>query len=132
MNLFRQNGYMPRKKRTPNKPMEFLRAWRESLGLSREEVVNKIGTSASGVPTSQATLAKWESGETGVRVQDLEVLAQIYGVTPDRLFFAPGDDKTPALMKRAFEILKGGDPEKIERWLALGEDIASGNQPPKK
>lgn len=112
--------------------MQFLRAWRESLGLSREEVVNKIGTSASGAPTSQATLAKWESGETGVRVQDLEVLAQIYGVTPDRLFFAPGDEQTPVLMKRAFDILKGGDPEKIERWLSLGEDLLNKETPTKK
>lgn len=81
---------------------------------------------------SQATLAKWESGETGVRVQDLEVLARIYGVTPDRLFFGPGDERTPILMQRAFDILKGGDPEKVERWLALGEDIVSSELMPKK
>lgn len=112
--------------------MQFLRAWRESLGLSREEVVNKIGTSASGAPTSQATLAKWESGETGVRVQDLEVLAQIYGITPDRLFFAPGDERTPTLMRRAFDILKNADPEKLERWLSLGEDIAGTKKEAKK
>jgi len=105
--------------------MKYLRAWRESLNLSRDEVVNKIGTSASGAPTSQATLAKWESGETGVRVQDLEVLAKIYGVTPDRLFFPPGDEKTPALMKRAYEILTNAEPDKVERWLSLGEDILS-------
>ncbi|MFT9221939.1 helix-turn-helix domain-containing protein [Gluconobacter oxydans] len=119
----RQNGYMPRSKRTKNKPMAYLRAWRESLGLSRPAVANRIGTSADGKMLDQATLAKWESGESAVRVQDLELLAEVYGVTADRLFFPPGDERTPDLMKRAYEILTNANPEAVERWLALGKDI---------
>lgn len=120
-----KNSDMARVKRTKNIPMPYLRAWRESLHLSRSDVANKIGTRADGKTMDQATLAKWESGETGVRVQDLELLAKVYGVTPDRLFFEPGDADTPERMKRAFDILKAANPEQIERWLALGEDLAS-------
>lgn len=68
----------------------------------------------------QATVAKWESGENRVTVEDLELLAQIYGVTADRLFFAPGDDRTPVLLAEAHKIITGADPEAVKAWLASG------------
>ncbi|WP_424140273.1 helix-turn-helix domain-containing protein [Roseomonas chloroacetimidivorans] len=121
-----ENGAMPKRRRSHAPRMQHLRAWRESLGLSRQEVVNKIGTLApDDSPLDQAALAKWESGETAVRVEDIALLAQVYGVTPDRLFFPPGDDRTPELLRKAHEIITSGDPEAVKRWLAMGEIIAS-------
>lgn len=108
--------------------MEHLRAWRDSLHLSRQEVVNLLGTFAGADgPKDQAALAKWESGETAVRVEDLELLSRVYGVTPDRLFFAPGDERTPQLLGQAHSIITSGDPEAVKRWLAMGELIQSRN-----
>lgn len=68
----------------------------------------------------QATLAKWESGETQITVSDLELLAQVYGVTVDRLHFEPGDTLTPAFLKAAHEIVTSRDPEAVKAWLASG------------
>jgi transcriptional regulator with XRE-family HTH domain len=72
-------------------------------------------------PTDQATIAKWESGETSVRVTDLQILAQVYGTTADRLLFDPGDNVTPELMKRAHTILVTKDRTALAAWLASGE-----------
>lgn len=108
--------------------MQHLRAWRESLGLSRPAVVNKLATDGGrAVPIDQATLAKWESGETAVKVEDLEMLSKIYGVTPDRLFFSPRDSKTPELLRLAHEIITSRDPAAVERWLASGGDLKKAN-----
>lgn len=71
----------------------------------------------------QATIAKWESGETAVRVIDLKLLAEIYGTSPDRLLFNPGDNLTPHLMQRAHHILTTKDKSALDRWLSSGTDL---------
>lgn len=117
---------MAKRKRTTHHKMTHLRSWRESLGLSRQAVANKIGTIRSDLITlDQATIAKWESGETAVKVEDLELLAQVYGVSADRLFFPPGDRETPELIKSALKILTTKNPEAVRQWLALGENLAA-------
>jgi transcriptional regulator with XRE-family HTH domain len=82
-----------------------------------------------GEHVDQATIAKWERGETAVRVEDLELLAKVYEVTPDRLFFAPGDQATPKLMKAAHDIIITGDSEAVSKWLELGQMIINGGKP---
>lgn len=108
-------------KRITGTPMPFLRAWRESLGLSRQVVADRIG-SITGTTPDQATVAKWERG--GVRVEDLELLAQVYGVRADRLFFPPGDEWTPEALKRAHDVLVRMPRDKAMRWLEMGADLA--------
>ena len=104
--------------------MEHLRAWRESLALSRQAVVNRIGTNHPDLDViDQATVAKWESGETAVRVEDLRLLAEVYGTTPDRLFFEPGDERTPEALQRAYQIILTKDGNALEMWLKLGESL---------
>lgn len=114
---------MGKSRRVRHKPMEHLRSWRESLGLSRQEVANRIGTDAGRPPVDQGTIAKWESGETAVRVEDLALLAAAYGIGPDRMFFPPGDTDTPELMKRAYDVLSQSDRKAVEQWLAVGEAL---------
>lgn len=104
--------------------MPHLRAWRESLQLSRQTVVDKMANITPGAsPVDQATLEKWETGKSAVRVEDIQLLAQVYGVTADRLFFPPGDKHTPAQIHRAFEIITSADPDLIDGWLSLGEGL---------
>jgi transcriptional regulator with XRE-family HTH domain len=100
---------------------EHLRAWRESLGLSRQTVVDRLASLSGYGPIDQAALGKWESGETAVRYEDLVALASIYETTPDRLFFEPGDKRTPDLLQRAHSIITSCDPEAVERWLSMAE-----------
>lgn len=113
-----------RKLRRAARQLPHLRAWRNSLGLSRQVVVDKLALLDGGPPRDQAALAKWESGESAVRVEDLMLLAEVYGTTADRLFFPPGDAGTPAAMQAAYEIITSRDPEAVRRWLAMGESLA--------
>lgn len=103
-------------------PQPTLRAWRERMGLSRQAVAAMIDLRWPELaPTDQATIAKWESGETSVRLTDLKLLAEMYSTTPDRLLFAPGDTVTPELMKRAHKLLTTKDPHALEAWLSSGD-----------
>lgn len=104
--------------------MQFLRAWRDSLGLSRQVVVDTLAQLTGTDPMDQAALGKWETGETAVRVEDLQLLAQVYGTTPDRLFFAPDNKLTPEQLQRAHDVIVSRSPEAVERWLAMGEMMA--------
>lgn len=83
-------------------------------------------------PTDQATIAKWESGETSVRLTDLMLLAEIYGTSPDRLLFDPGDHVTPTLMSQAHKILTTKDPAALAAWLSSGEFLPDAPPPQKK
>jgi transcriptional regulator with XRE-family HTH domain len=111
--------------------MEHLRAWRDTLGLSRQAVVDRMAVLTGKPPMDQAALGKWESGETAVRVEDLRVLAEVYGTTPDRLFFPPSDQLTPELLAKAHAVIVSSDPEAVRRWLGMGEMLPA-RQPDKK
>lgn len=120
---------MGKRNRVQHRPMPHLRAWRDSIGLSRQAVADRMLQLRPGdAPVDQATISKWESGETAVRVQDLQLLAEVYGVTADRLFFPPGDVRTPELIQRAFSVIVSADPELIEGWLRTGEGLRSRRQ----
>jgi transcriptional regulator with XRE-family HTH domain len=113
---------MGKRSRVIHEPMPTVRAWRERLGLSRQRVAGMIDERRPDEgPTDQATIAKWESGETALRVSDLKLLAEIYGTTADRLLYDPGDHMTPALMAKAHNILVTKDPVALASWLASGE-----------
>lgn len=101
--------------------MPYLRTWREHLRLSRQEVVNRMAVLAGRDPMDQAALAKWEDGTTAVRVEDLMLLAKVYGTTPDRLFFSPADAQTPEMLRRAHEVIIARDPQAVAAWLGMGE-----------
>ncbi len=117
---------MGKEKRVTGTPMQHLRAWRESLKLSRQYVADQIG-SLTGITPDQATVAKWESGS--VRVEDLELLARVYGTRADRLFFPPGDEWTPEALRRAHEVLTRLPRDKAARWLEMGADLAPAATP---
>jgi transcriptional regulator with XRE-family HTH domain len=58
--------------------------------MSRQQAVEalaKLHHAARNI--DQATLAKWESGETRITVEDFQLLAACYCITPERLFSVP-------------------------------------------
>lgn len=112
---------MGKVKRVTGTPMPYLRAWRDSLKLSRQTVADRIGC-LTGTTPDQATVAKWESGS--VRVEDLVLLAQVYGTSADRLFFPPGDEWTPEALRKAHDVLTKLPRDKAARWLTMGADLA--------
>ena len=108
-------------RRQPMKPAH-LRQWREAAGLSRAEVISRLTELfPEQAPSDQATLAKWESGEAWITMQDLEMLAVVYGVPPDALFRAPGDKETPGLLRQAYDVIMNKDREAVRRWIGGGQ-----------
>ena len=55
-----------------------LRAARRAVGLSRQQVAEKMETSESGV-------TRWETGRTRIRLNDLRALLDLYGLTDPTL-----------------------------------------------
>lgn len=108
-------------RRQPMKPA-FLRQWREAAGLSRAQVISRLAELfPKQAPSDQATLAKWESGEAWITMQDLEMLAVVYGVPADALFRAPGDKETPGLLRQAYDIVMSKDRAAVRVWVSGGQ-----------
>lgn len=115
---------MGKNSRVRHERMEHLIQWRVVLGLSRQQVVNKIATLLpEGIAPDQGTLAKWEKGENAVKVEDLALLAKVYGVPTEYLFFSPGDRNGPEMMRRAYEVLTTKTPDAVTKWLDLGTTL---------
>lgn len=56
-------------------------------------------------------------------MQDLEMLAVIYGVQISDLLRAPGDKETPELLRQAYEIITQRDRAAVRNWLASGAGL---------
>lgn len=100
-----------------------LRAWRDELGLYRSDVVARIRVlDPSRSNMDQATLAKWESGATPLRVADLVLLAKVYDVAPESLFSPPirGAHRIAAI-RRAHRIIQRRKIDFVEQWLSEAE-----------
>jgi transcriptional regulator with XRE-family HTH domain len=81
-------------------------------------------------PSDQATLAKWETGEAWITMQDLEMLAVVYGVPVGALFRAPGDAETPEMLRLAYEVIMHKDREAVRLWLSGGSVLREPTEPP--
>lgn len=121
---------MGKTKRVARIPLPTLRAWRENLGLSRQEVADRMALISPDQPqVDQATIAKWESGETALRVQDLLLLAEIYGATAGKLLCDPGDLGAAEFTSQAHRILGTKRPEALAAWLTIGELLPDAERP---
>ncbi len=115
---------MRRPRKDTKLPLPQLRAWRESLGLSRPQVVQMLakleGTDGN---IDQATLAKWESGETRITVEDFRLLASCYGITPEQLLSEP-----PKMMPTsAAKVRTITQAEIARRLIAIRDEIGVTN-----
>ena len=63
-------------------------AYRKKMGLSQEELAEKLGVSRQAV-------SKWERAEASPDTDNLILLSQIYGVTLDELLNKNPDDREP-------------------------------------
>ena len=105
-------------KRQAVNPQPTLKAWRKFRRLTLEQVANKIGI------TSQ-TVHKWEAGKVPVTLDNLSLLAKAYEASPERLLFMPTEGDLEEKFRRAHAVLTNMGSEKAERWLAMGEDLAT-------
>ncbi len=101
----------------PASHYEHLSAWRMKKGLSQEQIANMLDVNKS-------TVSRWENGKRALDLNDLNRLAEIYGVDPLALLMSPDDFELARRLTEAKLILESARPEAAERWLATGRDIA--------
>ena len=106
---------------------EHLRAWRHYRRLTLEQLANEIGSKPN-------TISGWETGGRTVDLDDLRKIADVYGVHPAALLFAPEGDPNFEGMQKASRILSEVAPKKARIWLEMGEAMLDpsppGNAPP--
>lgn len=105
-------------------PQPTLRAWRTYRNLTLEQVANIIGKGPQAVH-------KWEVGKVPVTLDNLRLLAQAYDTDPPRLLAMPDENALMEKLARVQKLILAMPPERAERWLGMGEDLA-GIPPEKK
>lgn len=98
--------------------VKHLRSWRESAGLSRPQVADKINAAfpERDYPIDQATIAKWEKGESAARAMDLVMLAKAFGCPePGLLLSSPADRGRLYLLMQFNKTLLRCTPEFIDK-----------------
>ena len=86
---------------------ERLREYRKSLGLSQEYVAKQLSV-------SRTTITAIERGERKVRANELDLFANIYGVTVERILHDEVEqDSDVKMFARAFSGLSDNDKKEI-------------------
>lgn len=72
--------------------------WRESAGMTQEQVADLLDTSG-------VTIHRWESGKSPVTAENFIRLAKLYGVAdPGRLMFHSNEDEQVSIVGRAASV----------------------------
>lgn len=101
----------------PSKPLAHypnrIREVREAKGLTLKALAAKIGTSA-------AQLQRYETGDRGLSVHHLEVIAKALSVTACELLngFKPVENQQEAALRDIFHRLPARDRERLVRMAA--------------
>lgn len=114
--IFRRWLHTPRMT-SPGELHRHLSAWRDSKGLSQEQVANILGVNKS-------TVHRWETGKRAMDLTDLKRLSEIYKVDPAALLLSPSDHDLARRLSVALDVLRDATPEIADRWLQVGADMA--------
>lgn len=90
---------------------EFLATLRKDVGLTQQEVADKLNI-------SDRTLSSWETGRTEPDLSSLTALAKLYGVTADEILSGERKDDAPQNTERNLCIEKFN--ERCKLFTALG------------
>lgn len=94
----------------------YLKAWRRRSGMTLE----KVGAALS---CRHTTVSRWESGTIPIKTSDLERLARLYHIAPERIVTNPNEEPPDPNLTKAGEILRQLDPQDIADWLRNGERL---------
>ena len=83
------------------------------MRLTLEQLANKISSKVS-------TISGWETGHRTVDLDDLRKIADVYGVHPSLLLFAPPGTDDLIRMQEAAALMAKMSPEDAAEWLRLG------------
>lgn len=85
--------------------------------LTLEQVGNIIGKGPQAIH-------KWEVGKVPVTLDNLRLLAKAYETEPSKLLALPEESDLVDKLLRAQALMLAMAPERAERWLSMGEDLA--------
>ena len=94
-----------------------LRAHRERRNLTLKNVAALTGYADN-------TLSQWETGARPMKLDQLEKLAQIYGVTPAALLMAPEEAPRALAMREAADLAAKLPAEDLAEWIKLGQRLS--------
>lgn len=84
-------------RQTTKESVNHLRAWREKVGLSQDELAKLVDTKGN-------VIGLLESGERGLSDKWLRKLAPIFGITPGHLLDHHPDDLDSAYINEALKV----------------------------
>lgn len=102
----------------PSKPVKhFLREWREHLGLTQQQLADRLPIGEDGKVTGKDQISRWERSERGMTMGVQAALAEALGdIDPGALF---RDPNTPS----ADELLRAAPPERRAQIFAVIETM---------
>jgi transcriptional regulator with XRE-family HTH domain len=92
----------------PKRPRrQYLQAWRDSRGLTQQQVADRVGT-------SKGVVSNWESGKRGMSAGVIEALEEALQLEPGDLFRDPAQpsadellrDATPEQRRQALQVIE--------------------------
>lgn len=99
-------------------PWKHLTAWRETAGLTQEQVANIF-------QVSNVTIHRWEAGKAPMTVANFISLAGLYGAAdPGQLMFPPASKDAAVRLRRAYEVLSHLPDQQASHWLESGESLS--------
>ncbi len=97
--------------------VRYIPAWLAHAGLKQVQVAAMLGV-------SKGSVSKWLKGKQPVTGATLYAISRLCGTTPRGLLSPPNGDNAAEEYHRAAKLINALPPEKVERWLQLGEDLS--------
>lgn len=95
-------------------PFAYLGMWRESSGLTQENVAGTLGVTG-------VTLHRWETGKAPVTVSNYIKLASLYGANDISMLTLPPPRRDEAMaLQEAWKIISDMPEQARQDWLATG------------
>lgn len=103
----------------PQKPFRhYLKEWRVKLGLTQQQLADRLPVGDDGKPTGKDQISRWERGERDMTMSVQAALAEALGFPddPGRLF---RDPERPSID----ELLKNASPDRRIQIIAVVETM---------
>jgi transcriptional regulator with XRE-family HTH domain len=88
----------------PNKPFRhYLKEWRQKVGLTQQQLADRLPVGEDGKPTGKDQISRWERGERDMTMSVQAALAEALGFpdNPGKIFQDPDRPSVDELLRNA-------------------------------
>jgi len=86
----------------PKAPIRhFLKEWRVKIGLTQQQLADRLPSGEDGRPTGKDQISRWERNERGMTMDVQAALAEALNIEPWQLFRDPAQPSADDLLKKA-------------------------------